>query len=263
MTILDRLAELKYRNNLLYRIGLVHLILFFLLLAPYLLDPREVLGINPWIKPMKFSISIGIYAWTIGWMMFDLPNSRRWIKALSILIGSSMLIEIAVILYQASRAVPSHFNTSTIFDSILFGIMGLMILANTIAVIVILVLYFLKKPRLDPAYLMAVRIGMVIFLVSSYIGKMMIDNKAHSIGGSDGGSGLPFVNWSTEFGDLRVAHFLGLHALQFIPLFAYFLKIRTGLTPKTRIYLTIIFAIGYAAIFSLLYSQAMRGDPLF
>ena len=90
----------------------------------------------------------------------------------------------------------------------------------------------------------------------------MVDNMAHSVGGEDGGPGLPFVNWSTEFGDLRIAHFLGLHALQLIPLFAYALKIRTNLAPKTRTYLTVLFAIGYAALFSLLYSQAMRGEPL-
>jgi len=32
-------------------------------------DQRLVLGINPWIKPMKFLVSTAIFLWTIAWFM--------------------------------------------------------------------------------------------------------------------------------------------------------------------------------------------------
>ena len=39
-------------------------------------DTRLILGINPWIKPMKFLISITIFLWTVGWFMpEDTPGS--------------------------------------------------------------------------------------------------------------------------------------------------------------------------------------------
>ncbi len=82
----------------------------------------------------------------------------------------------------------------------------------------------------------------------------------HSIGVADGGAGLPFVNWSTEGGDLRVAHFLGLHAFQAIPLAALvFVRWRQQFATA----LTLGFALAYFAGFSFLFIQAMHGKPLF
>ena len=262
MRIFDWLAELRYRDSFLYRIGLIHFILFFLLLIPLLVDSREVLGINTWIKPMKFAISIGIYSWTMGWIMFDLTNSRRTTRILSKTIGITMIIEIFVILYQASRATRSHFNFDTPFDSILFAIMGIMILVNTLAVVVVFFLFLFKKSSLDRIYLIALRTGILLFLVASYVGKVMIDQMAHGVGVEDGGPGIPFLNWSLEGGDLRVAHFMGLHALQLIPFFAFIIKKNTSWSATRRLIALAVFVVVYAGVFALLYSQALKGIPL-
>lgn len=263
MKIFEWLAELRYRNPLLYRVGLIHFVLGFLLFVPLMVDSREVMGINTWIKPIKFSFSIAIYAWTFAWILFDLPDSKKWITRLSWTIAISMLIEISILLYQASRAVQSHFNMETDLDALLFAGMGILIGINTIAIIITFILYLFKKPNLDKTYLLAIRLAFVVFLIGNWVGGVMISNEAHSVGVADGGDGLPFVNWSTLGGDLRIAHFLGLHAIQLIPLFSFFLYKKTRLSPNVRYILTALFAVAYGGVVSYLYMQASDGVPLF
>ena len=67
------------------------------------------------------------------------------------------------------------------------------------------------------------------------------------------------VNWSTEGGDLRVAHFFGMHAFQAVPIFAYLME---RFKPALSLVSTFIFAFGYFAIFTLVFVQALMGKPL-
>lgn len=260
MKISKYLAEIFSRDPLLYRLGFMTLVTGIILVVPMMFDQRLVAGINPWIKPMKFCFSLTVFLWTIAWFLQDLRvNYAKSAKIISRVTGVMMFMEIVIILFQAFRGVPSHFNMSSPFDGILFGLMGVGVGVSTVLSIWMLLLYLVGKTPTHPTYRMGIILGFVVFLISSWIGGQMISNMQHSIGVADGGSGVPFLNWSKEGGDLRVAHFFGLHALQVIPFVSYWIKEK--LNSKLQIVAVAIFSLAFIGILAFLYMQALDGKP--
>ncbi len=213
--------ELYRRSKVLTITGWIHLALLagMLVVAPF--DSRLVMGINPWIKPVKFAISITIYVWTVAWLLEYLRLPSWTQRIISWGISISMLTEIACITAQAARGTTSHYNVNTPLDAAIFSIMGSMIALNTVLALVLLILFCIGRYDVPPPYLWGIRSGLVIFLAASAIGGVMLAHGSHAVGVKDGGPGLPIVNWSTSGGDLRAAHFLGLHALQVLPIVGF------------------------------------------
>jgi hypothetical protein len=84
---------------------------------------------------------------------------------------------------------------------------------------------------------------------------------AHSVGGLDGGPGVPVTMWSREHGDVRVPHFIGLHAVQALALMA--VGLRRWRRPETvRVWALLTAAASYASLFLLLLWQALRGQSV-
>ncbi len=217
------LRELYESNPVLAVTGWLHWILAAALMLAVAFDSRTILGINPWIKPIKFSISIAIYVWTLAWILRYLSGRKREVRMVSWVVATTMVAEILVITLQSARGVPSHYNVTTHLDAALFSAMGVMIGVNTGMVIWACVLFFVDHPNLPLAYLWGIRFGLLLFVLAAAEGVFMIIHGSHTVGAADGGAGLPFVNWSTAHGDLRVAHFAGMHALQVLPLAGYWI----------------------------------------
>jgi hypothetical protein len=248
------LTELKKRNATLYYFGWLMFAGFFACLLASFFDNTIILGINAMIKPMKFCLSIAIVSWTFGWLTYYLM-ARRKVIIYSWVLVITLLIEIIIISFQAARGQRSHFNNSTPFNSILFGIMGLSITIFVLWTIYICILFFLQKEfNLSKTYLLSIRLGLVLFILFAMEGFVIVGNAGHTVGAPDGSAGLPFVNWSTTYGDLRVSHFLGMHALQIVPLTGYFLVRR-----KMPL---VLFAIIYFLFVTTLFVLAMKGVPI-
>jgi hypothetical protein len=255
------LRELTLRNPVLALTGWLHWILAVVLIAAMPFDSRTILGINPWIKPLKFSISIAIYVWTLAWYLRYLSGRRRAVGVISWGVAISVIAEIIGITLQSARGVPSHFNVATPLDAALFSAMGGMIGFNTLLLTWVCVLFFVDHPDLPAAYLWGIRFGLVLFLLASFEGVFMVIHGSHTVGAPDGGPGLPLVNWSREHGDLRVAHFAGMHALQVLPLVGYWLG-RSGRSEAVKVsYTTVIFFL-YLGTMALLFWMAWRGQPM-
>jgi hypothetical protein len=84
---------------------------------------------------------------------------------------------------------------------------------------------------------------------------------AHTVGASDGGPGLPFLGWSTIGGDLRIAHFLGLHGLQFMPLIGLWLIASIATVGLQRALLHGA-GVTYALLVVTVYVQALAGESI-
>ena len=240
----------------LYYCGLAHLVLFVFLIIVAQFDHRQLMGINLWTKPIKFALSIAIYCltWPLFLQYFSFEQLKRRFARFTVF---AMTFEMLAIASQAARGQLSHYNTSGIYNSILFSVMGIVIVSQTLFALYIGIRFFKVKPvQINPALLWAIRMGIIMACFFALEGGIMASRLAHTVGAADGGPGLPFFNWSRIAGDLRVAHFMGLHALQIVPLFVMI----TG-TKNARP--AIIFSVAFFVGVSFLFTNAMLGRPLF
>ncbi|GCF08257.1 hypothetical protein [Dictyobacter arantiisoli] len=85
---------------------------------------------------------------------------------------------------------------------------------------------------------------------------------AHGVGVLDGGPDLPFLGWSTQGGDLRIAHFVELHALQVLPFIGWFLSAKhfPHLRTAHRVALVWTLCLGHRGLVVSLLGQALRGQ---
>jgi hypothetical protein len=251
------ISELRHRDPLLFWIGAAMMLTLIVCVLLSIGDQRLILGLNPWIKPIKFLTSITIFLWTVAWFMPETISTRgraivRWI------IGPAMTIEIVCIIMQSARGVASHFNHASVFDDVVFSIMGMTIAVNTLAMILFLGIIRRDTPAHRVGYIWGVRLGVLLFLLASAQGGLLVANDAHTVGAADGGPGLPFVNWSTTHGDLRIAHFFGMHAMQALPLLGFFLD-KSRLPARNLVFAV---SIIWLAVMGGLLMAALQGRPL-
>jgi hypothetical protein len=98
-------------------------------------------------------------------------------------------------------------------------------------------------------------------LADARAGGRMTTVGAHTVGAADGGPGVPVTGWSREHGDLRVPHFIGLHAMQALAFIAIGLR-RWRRPEAVRVRLLLAAAASYASLFLLLLWEALRGQSV-
>jgi hypothetical protein len=246
------IETIRYRNETLYNFGLLCLLFTIIFFVLSKTTTTQVFGINAYIKPFKFALSTFLYSWTMAWFLGYLPrfNSSVFNWIIIITLG----FEIFYIALQASKGETSHFNVSTPAKSFLFSMMALMATIATLATAYIALLFFGNNVIILPNYyLWSIRLGLIIFVLFSLEGFVMGAKMTHTIGSGDGSKGLAILNWSFTYGDLRVAHFIGMHALQIIPVVSYYGLKNTKLTIGLGI---LYFAL---AVFTLV--QALKAKP--
>lgn len=247
-----------------------------------LVDGRVLAGAPIWAKPFKFAVSFVAYALALAWMLTLLTRGRRVGRWAGTVVALACAGEMVIITGQVIRGKRSHFNHETALDSALYDAM-----AATVAVLwagtLVIALLLLRARIADRASAWAVRSGVLIALVGAGFGFLMarpsagqraaggLDTAdvvgAHAVGVPDGGPSMPLTGWSTTGGDLRVPHFVGMHALQALPLFVVALillapRVARLRDPRVRLRLVLVTSGAYAAVVALVAWQALRGQPL-
>ncbi len=246
------ITELRLRNEPLFLFGLACALLAGIFIVLSQVSQIEVSGANAWLKPFKFAISIAIYSWTMAWFCAYLQDFNLALFNWTII--ALLGFEIIYIGLQASRGQLSHFNRTSPLYMALYSAMGIAASLVTLYTAYIGFRFFAGEfPELPTYYLWSIRLGIALFVIFSFEGAIMGGRMSHTIGGPDAGGGLPILNWSRKFGDPRIAHFIGMHALQILPLLSYYILKSTRLTLATAV------LYGTLAAFTLV--QALQGKP--
>lgn len=268
------LAALWTASQPLALVGVMMVFDFAACLVAMIFDHRQITGINAWIKPAKFGLSSAVTCLTLAWIASYLGNWSRIRNWAGRAFAASIAIEIAVIDLQAARGTTSHFNMAGSLDRVAFITMGISI--ATLWLSMVAIAYALMRQKFQPvSWAWALRLGLLLSVVGTAGGGFMLRQTpeqkehpelkqfgSHTVGAPDGGPGLPVLNWSENHGDLRVAHFLGLHGVQVIPLVGWLLLCKKRLSELQRTRLVWLASGTYTSCFALLAWQALRGQAL-
>ena len=267
-------------NPLLTLFGLSMVVTFIATLIGIFVDPRVITGALAWEKPAKFAISGTVYCFTLLWMLNFVQGHKRLVNLVANAIAISFLIEMIAICGQVVRGTTSHFNVSTPLDSALYATMAAFVLLIWCMTFVAALL-LLRQRMPNPVLASSLRLGIFLSLVGMLAAFLMTEPTAmqlaaqkisghfttigaHSVGVADGGPGIPFLGWSTVGGDLRIPHFVGLHALQVVPFVGWLLSLLplSFLRVGHKVALVWTFAASYLALIALLTWQALRAQSL-
>jgi hypothetical protein len=238
--------------------------LTLLMLPAYYFDVR-VLNFSPiWAKPIKFSLSLGLHFLTLALLAQQLDRQRRTgviLMAFTYLAVASMLFEQIYISVQAARGRASHFNGSTDFEAIMYGLMGIGAVNLILVSFVLGLLIYKYGEKTLPGLRLGSILGLIIGSVLTLIYAMTMARApaySHLVGDVINHAQIPVVGWSREVGDLRIPHFIATHMMQILPLLGLVLD-KLKWSPRIIVSLVTIILVVMSAVF---FDWALAGIPV-
>jgi hypothetical protein len=237
-------------------------------LFAWLIDIRQFQGVDTWIKPLKFEISVAFYLLTLA-LFLPLASDRfraSWAGRYMVWpVIVPIVLEVLYIAWRASRVEASHYNSDSALSAWLYTLMGIGAVMFTVAPGFLA--YGLSRRDAAPmpdVVRWSLVVGLALTCVFGLLSGAVLGSSAtgHYVGTQPAlHPTIPFFGWSLTIGDLRLAHFLGLHALQIIPAIGLLLWLATRQSRAGLIALGTVSA-AYAAITTAALVAALQARPL-
>src|SRR5229473_2551951 len=142
-------------------LGGAMLITFVATLLGIFVDHRVITGAPAWLKPAKFAISVSIYCCTFVWMLGFVENRPRLVRLVANVTAASLIVEMVVILTQATRGTTSHFNQTTPLNTALWFTMGAFIVLVWMMNLLLAIMLLLQRMP-DGTFAWSLRLGLLI-----------------------------------------------------------------------------------------------------
>jgi hypothetical protein len=248
-------------------------------------DHREILNESVWLKPFKFGLSFVLYGATLAWLLSKLRKAKRFGWWTGTVFAITGVVDVGFIAVQAARGTFSHFNANTdTFNQVgqqvfMSGVLGLF--GASLVVAIMLLFQRVGDAPLNRAIRVGLGLAVTGMAVAFYLvgansqheqvtdayGHPVTLAGSHGIGVEPGGPGMPLTHWSTVGGDLRIPHFVGLHAIHFLLIVLLALHLLGRRAPwlrpeRVRARLVGVAAFAYAGVMLTVTVQAFRGQSV-
>ena len=236
---------------------------FFVVTIPaWLFDTRMLDGVNIWLKPEKFNISLGLHFLTIAILLTQIPVEKRnspLLRRATFLALTSLVLEQVYVTVQVARGRRSHFNYETLAETLFYAMMGIGALLMVFLALALALEIYRGGRFKGTGYHLGAILGLTIGAITTIAyGGYMSASGSHWVGAHPlGGASIPIFGWSREVGDLRSAHFVTLHMMQALPIAGWVFD-RLPLPSRA---LVIALAAGLLVLATALFVQALNAQP--
>lgn len=252
----------RTRTSQLAVLTAVSIALLGLITAWSFADPRLIGETPVWTKPLKFAVSFVVLFGTLGLVEQRLSPQWRDGRTLRITVAvmaAAMITEMSYMIFMAAQAQGSHFNFSTPFTAMMYQIMGVGAVSLMVGVAIFGAVALRDKGAdMGPALRWGVGWGFILSFVLTVVTAGFMSSVGTHVGVEPAvAATLPLTGWSASVGDVRPAHFLALHAMQFLPLAGLYFD-RKGFAVRHMRWA----ALAYFALTVAVFAQALAGLPL-
>jgi len=178
-------------------------------------------------KPTTFGLSFGLTLINVTLLASLLPLSDRFHRRLIGTFAAACVIETFLVSMQAWRGVPSHFNMSTPFDTVVAQALAIGGFTLVVCIVILTIAAFRNGGALPAPMRLALRAGLVALVGAQLTGGLMIATGVRYVIAGDPQRAYAIGGW------LKPVHGVLMHGILILPLLAWWVA-RSDAEPRRQ-----------------------------